>query len=128
MLMPQLDRPKRPGEDEANEEENTAEVETSAEGDSSAEQTDALSGDAVAALPAPEAPDMLTPNLQAGEQPMPVEPAAELPSDEATAAASAEASVEVAAGPEANPAVEAAPPVGSGEKLEEAKADPKVPA
>ena len=128
MLMPQLDRPKRPGEDEANEEEQTAEGEAGAEGDASAEQTDALSGDAVAALPAPEAPDMLTPDLQAGEQPMPVEPGAELPSDEPTAAASAEASVEVPAGAEVNPAVEAAPPVGSGEKVEEAQADPKVPA
>jgi len=126
ILMPHLDRPKRPGEDEANEEEQTAEGEAGADGDASSEPTDALSGDAVAALPAPDAPDMLTPNLQAGEQPMPVEPVAELTAEEVPAPASADAAGEATAAVEATD--EAVPPVVSGEPLEGAKAEPKVPA
>jgi hypothetical protein len=126
ILMPHLDRPKRPGEDEANEEEQTAEGEAGADGDASTEPTDALSGDAVAALPAPDAPDMLTPNLQAGEQPMPVEPVAELTAEEAPAPASADAAGEATAAVEATD--EAVPPVVNGEPLEGAKAEPKVPA
>jgi hypothetical protein len=89
ILMPHLDRPK-PAEDEAGEEDQANDQETSAEGNENASASD---GAAIAALPAPETPDTLTPELTDNREPV----AAELgtgPNTDVQAAAQTDQAVE----------------------------------
>jgi hypothetical protein len=89
ILMPQLDRPK-PAEDEANEEDQANDQETSAEGNENVSGSD---GAAIAALPAPDTPDTLTPELTPNREPVTAEPGAE-PNTDVQAAAQADQAVE----------------------------------
>jgi hypothetical protein len=89
ILMPHLDRPK-PAEDEAGEEDQANDQETSAEDNENASASD---GAAIAALPAPETPDTLTPELTDNREPV----AAELgtgPNTDVQAAAQTDQAVE----------------------------------
>ena len=89
ILMPHLDRPK-PAEDEAGEEDQANDQETSAEGNENASASD---GAAIAALPAPETPDTVTPELTDNREPV----AAELgtgPNTDVQAAAQTDQAVE----------------------------------
>jgi hypothetical protein len=110
ILMPHLDRPK-PAEDEANEEDQANDQETSAEGNENASGSD---GAAIAALPAPETPDTLTPELTDNREPVTAEPGAE-PNTDMQAAAQTDQAVE------ANAADTQATTVDSGETPEQDK-------
>lgn len=89
ILMPHLDRPK-PAEDEASDEDQTNDPENSAEGN---EQAAGSEGSAIAALPAPETPDTLTPELTDNREPVAAELGAE-PNTDAQAAAHGEEGAE----------------------------------
>jgi hypothetical protein len=88
ILMPHLDRPK-PAEDEANEEDQANDQENSAEGNENASGSD---GAAIAALPAPETPDTLAPELTDNREPVAAELGAEPNTDTQAAAHSEEGS------------------------------------
>ena len=110
ILMPHLDRPK-PAEDEAGEEDQANDQEPSAEGNENASASD---GTAIAALPAPETPDTLTPELTDNREPV----AAELgtgPNTDVQAAAHSEE------GSEASVADTSAENVAASEKSEQDK-------
>jgi hypothetical protein len=110
ILMPHLDRPK-PAEDEAGEEDQANDQETSAEDNENASASD---GAAIAALPAPETPDTLTPELTDNREPV----AAELgtgPNTDVPAAAHSEE------GSEASVADTSAENVAASEKSEQDK-------
>jgi hypothetical protein len=89
ILMPHLDRPK-PAEDEAGEEDQANDQETSAEGNENASASD---GAAIAALPAPETPDTLTPELTDNREPVVRQLRAE-PNTDVQAAAQTDQAVE----------------------------------
>lgn len=69
ILMPHLDRPKPP-EDEVSEEDQANGQDSSADG---TENTATSNGSSIAALPAPETPDTLTPELTASREPVAAE-------------------------------------------------------
>jgi hypothetical protein len=104
ILMPHLDRPK-PAEDEASEEDQANDPENSAEGNENESNSD---GAAIAALPAPDTPDTLTPELADNREPVTAEPGAEpnpdmqttSQSEEGSEASVADTSVENVAGSE----------------------------
>jgi hypothetical protein len=89
ILMPNLDRPK-PAEDEANEGDQANDQETSAEGNENVSGSD---GAAIAALPAPDTPDTLTPELTPNREPVATELGAE-PNTDVQAAAQTDQAVE----------------------------------
>jgi hypothetical protein len=115
ILMPHLDRPK-PAEDEANEEDQANDQENSAEGNENASGSD---GAAIAALPAPETPDTLAPELTDNREPVAAELGAE-PNTDAQAAAHSEE------GSEASVADTSAENVAGSEKSEQDKAEAKA--
>jgi hypothetical protein len=90
ILMPNLDRPKPSEEDEAGEQEEASDQENSAEGDENASSSD---GAAIAALPAPDTPDTLTPELTPNREPVAAELGAE-PNTDVQAAAQTDQAVE----------------------------------
>ena len=114
ILMPLLDRPK-PAEDETNEEDQANDPETSAEGN---EEAAGSEGSAIAALPAPETPDTLTPELTDNPEPVAAELGAE-PNTDVQAAHSEE-------GSESSVADTSAENVTGGEKSAQGKAEAKV--
>jgi hypothetical protein len=116
ILMPNLDRPKPSEEDEAGEQEEASDQENSAEGDENASSSD---GVAIAELPAPDSPNLLTPDLQPGRESVAVEPGAERTSD-------AEAAAEIEQAAEASVADTPAENLAVSEKPEQDKAEAKV--
>lgn len=82
ILMPHLDRPKPADDEEANEEAQATDQENSSEGDETSSGSD---GAAIAALPAPDSPDLLTTDLQPGREPVPAGTEAEQTTDAAAA-------------------------------------------
>ena len=116
ILMPNLDRPKPSEEDEAGEQEEASDQENSAEGDENASSSD---GVAIAEVPAPDSPNLLTPDLQPGRESVAVEPGAERTSD-------AEAAAEIEQAAEASVADTPAENLAVSEKPEQDKAEAKV--
>ncbi len=117
ILMPHLDRPK-PAEDEANQDDQANDQETSAEGNENASGSD---GAAIAALPAPETPDTLTPEQTDNREPVAAELGAE-PNNGVQVATNNEESSE------SSLADTSAENVAGSEKAEQDKAESKVSA
>ena len=116
ILMPHLDRPKPADDEEANEEAQSTDQENSSEGDEPSSGSD---GAAIAALPAPDSPDLLTTDLQPGREPVPAGTEAEQTTD-AAAATQTEQAVEATA------ADTPATTVAGGETSEPDKAEAKA--
>jgi hypothetical protein len=118
ILMPHLDRPKPPQDDESSEGQESTEQETNADSSNNGSASDATT---LAALPAPESPNLLTP---------------ELPDERATVAAereseqAAEAQAEAPAEPPAEPATAGATaePAATAATADQDKAEAKVSA
>jgi hypothetical protein len=119
ILMPHLDRPKPP-EDEVSEEDQANGQDNSAEGNENASGSD---GAAIAALPPPDSPDLLTPDLQPSREAVAAEPGAERTADtEAAAQTDQAAEASVADTPADNVAATEAPEQDMEKDKAEAKA------
>jgi hypothetical protein len=118
ILMPHLDRPKPAQDEEATEEQETADQEPLADVAENGSDSDAS---AVAALPAPEAPNLLTPELAAESAFVAAERGSEQTADDQVNA-QAEAPAEPA-----TPGI-TAEPVAEGETAQQDKAEAKVSA
>ena len=119
ILMPHLDRPKPP-EDEVSEEDQANGQDNSAEGNENASGSD---GAAIAALPPPDSPDLLTPDLQPSREAVAAEPGAERTADtEAAAQTDQAAEASVADTPADNVAASEAPEQDMEKDKAEAKA------
>ena len=118
ILMPHLDRPKPPQDDESSEGQESTEQETNADSSNNGSASDATT---LAALPAPESPNLLTPELPDERATV----AAERESEQAT-----EAQAEAPAEPPAEPATAGATaePAATAATADQDKAEAKVSA
>jgi len=114
ILMPQLDRPKRPDEEEANEDTQASDQAIEADG----EQATAESADGIAALPAPETTDEAVAEVPPADQALATETDSSLAAENET--------TQTAATAEAGEPVPQAESFSAGEPLEAPKAEAKV--